>query len=400
MTTLTYRNSFSYHVPYVNVNVTNAVVYERIRDSTNTLDWPSYKKLPLWQKPIRHYTDLTRHYDETPVVPRRQTKDSDPLYETWSAWYTNQLTDAQSFVETTAGYSLGDCVSEARLLNEAKISALNAAADIHVNIPVAIAEGRKTVNQIYDTAQRIEKAYRAFRKGRYKAVARYLHLSPKTVHKTWLEYKYGWTPLLMDVKGSVEAFAQSQFGRPITFTVAKRASSGVKTSDWSNPNSYGFAGSGKCLDSGHSESHREVRVKMIFEVVNPLLSTAQQLGITNPATVAWELVPFSFVFDWFIHVGDYLNALTALHGLQVKWSMSSTLEESSGFRTWADPTFVSSGIRNHAFTNTRKFSRRWYRRDPLIVDVLELYPPVSHGDFFGVNKLISGLSLLRATHHL
>lgn len=33
----------------------------------------------------------------------------------------------------------------------------------------------------------------------------------------------------------------------------------------------------------------------------------------NPLSTAWELVPFSFVVDWFVNVGDYINAHTGLN---------------------------------------------------------------------------------------
>jgi hypothetical protein len=38
------------------------------------------------------------------------------------------------------------------------------------------------------------------------------------------------------------------------------------------------------------------------------------LGFTNPLVVAWEVVPWSFVVDWFIPVGRYLEQLSATHG--------------------------------------------------------------------------------------
>jgi hypothetical protein len=35
----------------------------------------------------------------------------------------------------------------------------------------------------------------------------------------------------------------------------------------------------------------------------------------NPAQIAWELVPYSFVLDWALPIGDYLSALDALTGV-------------------------------------------------------------------------------------
>lgn len=46
------------------------------------------------------------------------------------------------------------------------------------------------------------------------------------------------------------------------------------------------------------------------------LKSSAALGITNPLATAWELIPYSFVLDWVIGVGEYLNNLDALVGIE------------------------------------------------------------------------------------
>jgi hypothetical protein len=41
------------------------------------------------------------------------------------------------------------------------------------------------------------------------------------------------------------------------------------------------------------------------------LSRLDTLGF-NPLATAWELIPYSFVFDWFVNVGDYIARTTTL----------------------------------------------------------------------------------------
>jgi hypothetical protein len=48
------------------------------------------------------------------------------------------------------------------------------------------------------------------------------------------------------------------------------------------------------------------------------------LGIFNPLLIGWELVPFSFVVDWFIPVGSYLEGIDALLGYD-SFSYSNSL---------------------------------------------------------------------------
>jgi hypothetical protein len=52
-----------------------------------------------------------------------------------------------------------------------------------------------------------------------------------------------------------------------------------------------------------------------FRMDDPLAATLSQTGFTNPVSLAWELLPFSFVADWFIPIGDFLEALEAWKGM-------------------------------------------------------------------------------------
>ncbi len=52
-------------------------------------------------------------------------------------------------------------------------------------------------------------------------------------------------------------------------------------------------------------------------ISNPNLYLANNLGLANPAIVVWELIPFSFVVDWFVTVGQFLENGSAWLGLTV-----------------------------------------------------------------------------------
>jgi hypothetical protein len=55
-----------------------------------------------------------------------------------------------------------------------------------------------------------------------------------------------------------------------------------------------------------------------FTVNNPNTLLMNQMGFINPASIAWEAVPFSFVVDWFANVGQVLNSATDFVGLSMK----------------------------------------------------------------------------------
>lgn len=67
------------------------------------------------------------------------------------------------------------------------------------------------------------------------------------------------------------------------------------------------------------EDHYDLLCRMGMDCVvrNPNLHLASQLGLTNPASVAYELVPYSFVLDWVLPLGPFLSSLTDFSGLDI-----------------------------------------------------------------------------------
>lgn len=51
----------------------------------------------------------------------------------------------------------------------------------------------------------------------------------------------------------------------------------------------------------------------------------------NPSLVLWEAVPWSFVVDWLLPVGDFLSSLTALWGISIISNVYTTKSE----RNWS-----------------------------------------------------------------
>lgn len=60
-----------------------------------------------------------------------------------------------------------------------------------------------------------------------------------------------------------------------------------------------------------------VRLQARVRISNPNLYEANRLGLTNPAAVAWEVVPFSFLIDWFVNVGEVIGGYTSELGLEI-----------------------------------------------------------------------------------
>lgn len=206
-------------------------------------------------------------------------------------------------------------------VSSAQLAVLNAVRDAKWNFPVFAAEAGKTCEMVWQTAKKLAEAYRSLRRRDYKKVLSALELNkPSGPRDLWLSYRYGWTPMLSDVKSMAEAAASCLVDEPPTMFVKKRGGV-VETYSLSY-------GSGKHLGIQSSmpaglNGPKALAIKqqsaawLLVCVRNKTLMRLEQFGLANPMAVAWELVPFSFVADWFVGVGDYLAAQTALLGLEV-----------------------------------------------------------------------------------
>lgn len=79
--------------------------------------------------------------------------------------------------------------------------------------------------------------------------------------------------------------------------------------------------------------------KVLFEISDPLFLLMSEIGVTNPATVAWEVTPWSFAIDWFIDVGDFLAQFDAWSGLSYEGgSVTWTFEQdiSASWQEWTE----------------------------------------------------------------
>jgi hypothetical protein len=157
---------------------------------------------------------------------------------------------------------------------------------------------------------------------------------PQWAADTWLEYSYGWKPLIQDVYDHAEALANviEKNSNVIRFASGKAETSGKFF--WSSKpptNVWDFA--------RVTSDQRFCRVGVYYRIPsNGALNTANVFGLNNPAVVAWELVPFSFVADWFIPIGQALENLTAFVGLGFYDGFVSTRDVKV-----VTGTFVSTG---------------------------------------------------------
>lgn len=178
----------------------------------------------------------------------------------------------------------------------------------NVNLAVTVAELRKTSTMFGDLAMDALKTFRSLRSGRLfsdfvRALQKPRSRKEKTTANRWLQYQYGILPTLSDIYGATEELAvRINDGIPIYGSYTKVTKSEVKLRVGNV--------------SGTDKQTLRQTIAFRYMIRDTGLKRLSQIGFINPLELVWELIPYSFVFDWFVPVGQYLSALDALTGVQ------------------------------------------------------------------------------------
>lgn len=188
--------------------------------------------------------------------------------------------------------------------------------DQKVHLAQVVAERAQTVSLISDITRRVASLVTSPRKLLKKIAGMSGRAEGSTLSNDYLALKFGVEPLLSDIWGAAEALAKithqqsdtvvirsvtEQSATRDTFDVLDDAPRGT----WYRTKKY---------------VKTTVKVSYVIEysINNVYASTLQSLGLINPAEVGWELVPWSFVVDWFIPIGNFINSITSDVGLSFK----------------------------------------------------------------------------------
>jgi hypothetical protein len=193
------------------------------------------------------------------------------------------------------------------LTNKAVIKALLKLKDQQVNFSQAFAERQMTANLLGDSLSRIARSVQLLRRRKLKQAWKVIGGNPKTLPQSWLEYQYGWKPLMQDVFNSAKLLQERNATQDWVVTVKGNSNADRKTET---------IYTGQYAAIKRQEFRNGCFVRLDYTPDNKLLILLSQLGFTNPALLAWELMPYSFVIDWGLSVGDWLSSLDAAVGWQ------------------------------------------------------------------------------------
>lgn len=212
----------------------------------------------------------------------------------------------------------------------------------------------------------------------------------KAASDCWLEARLGWRPFLLEADAIMNELANGDFSERQTARGQSSASESGQTSGWRN--CYGVEV--YCVES--SEVKCSVRTGILYEA---RVTPQQRFGLTWEAipVSAWELIPFSFVVDWFVNVGDYIQAMTPKLGVKhlAGWTTVHTVcnseRVSSNARFYTDWTVQRSPNGRDTAEYETRYRVPWVN-PPELVMTLDL------GRALRNNRVFDLLSLFTQTY--
>lgn len=267
------------------------------------------------------------------------------------------------------------------------------------------AEMPKALSMVREAATQLRLGFLAAVKGNWRGVLRQFgHASPELYGKgrySWIEYRegrmtlaqfwlairYGWEPLVADLQAAAGyiAWALNESGG---IHLKKSLSASKK---FSHESYLPVTSTGTALTFTRQTTKSTVR----YSVVKLKAKAVMVPTLADFWSTVWEVVPYSFVFDWVIPLGGYLESLRTVSDLQGTIVLS-ILQES----TWDRPE-IKFGTDYNQYTRLTNFDTNYVEVKMTRTVSEELAPPTPLGDlapssiFRNWKRAVSAVALLQ-----
>ncbi len=123
----------------------------------------------------------------------------------------------------------------------------------------------------------------------------------------FLEWHFGWSPLIKDAYQALEVL-----NAPIPYGRVKASAKVYMTAK----GPVQFLNFYETLTSDHTLLWR-CKAGCEVRVTNPNLHLLNGLGLLNPAEIAWDAIPWSFLLGWVSNVGLVMSQMSAFAGCEI-----------------------------------------------------------------------------------
>lgn len=282
--------------------------------------------------------------------------------------------------------------------------------DHKFDLGVALAEARSSLMMIAVTANRLARMLMFLRTRNCATLPKRLRSKLNCtgrwnkamwddidLNSLWLELEFGWRPLLNDIYNAAESAAKilhPQTREKLTVTVSVKTDAQPSGSDGTVGPLYGETLPPGCTWGYYPRVCTEsLRFKF---ALREEAHWSWALGIQDPESIAWELLPYSFVVDWILPIGDWLRRRAMSSTMIVAGSYTRKIRTAYTGRLVFAPNCeyygdVSFKYRKVNFTRTPISSLDYWLNAPI---QMRDWRDVFAGDL-GVRRVFDSLALLK-----
>jgi hypothetical protein len=162
---------------------------------------------------------------------------------------------------------------------------------------------------------------------------------------------------MYDIMGSLEAIERRDNGRYDRYIVTARGShSYEKNEERTGSELHGYFVKHRVSFVAKDYLQRKAKCVIYANLVDPNYLRLAEVGLTNLPGTLWEWLTLSFVADWAVNVGDYLDAINGTRGLSCRGVVTTTRQVDRGAVTYGrtpqilSPVFDLQDYSQYGFT--------------------------------------------------
>lgn len=178
-----------------------------------------------------------------------------------------------------------------------------------------IVQYRKTYDSLVNNITDLYHVFRDIRQLRFDRLYRRFRppkrfkMKGKKFADRVLEWRFGWQPLWDDIHKTASALGRDFDDKVVV---------GKSRCSWREVATFTLSGTyAAVVETRTANVSQAYRLAAKVRITNPNALLFESLGFANPALVAYEVIPFSFVANYFFSLEEYLRGLSPYMGVSL-----------------------------------------------------------------------------------
>lgn len=253
---------------------------------------------------LSHKTEI---YGPDPTTVEIIRRDNYPVVVQYRPYpYTVEYTGLQIYLGPTP-YTMSTKPSECDSLRETvkSLAVTNAHANVNeaeMQALATIAESRKTVDSLYEIIRKALKVFRAVRRLDLRRLKK--ELKPSEIEDLYMSFRYALRPLMYD---AIQLTAALQVERASKVRQTSRGWAKDSASGQYDHGEQSLVDGTACTYTMDWTYDVSARAGVLCDMT---IDATTAFGVTDLIETGWELLPFSFIADWFANIGTTIAAWT------------------------------------------------------------------------------------------